>query len=169
MTKEKILAEATLCFFIRGEEVLLAKKLRKIGVGCWNGYGGGIKQKDKDLTAAAIRECREECGVKITRENMKKVSIMDFHIITSDNKKFVCRVHIFLVTKWKGNPRETEEMSQPTWFKITDLPLKEMMPADPFWIPQALCGAIFTGKASYGPYQKQLVKPVVLHLVDRLS
>ena len=42
MQEEKVSLNATLCYPIRDNKILLVLKAQKIGQGCWNGYGGGI-------------------------------------------------------------------------------------------------------------------------------
>ena len=61
MTKEeeKILYDAVLVFFVKDGKVLLPTKMKKIGKGKLNGYGGGI-EKDETPITAAIREVEEE-------------------------------------------------------------------------------------------------------------
>ncbi|MDO8590568.1 MAG: 8-oxo-dGTP diphosphatase [bacterium] len=54
----------TLCFLIRGNEVLLAMKKRGFGVGKFNGVGGKVSSGEAVLEAM-IREAEEEIGVKI--------------------------------------------------------------------------------------------------------
>jgi hypothetical protein len=39
MKKEKVLSRATVCFLTKEDKILLGMKTRKIGAGCWNGYG----------------------------------------------------------------------------------------------------------------------------------
>lgn len=64
MEKEKVLFNATLVFVENTEgKVLLGVKARKIGAGCWNGYGGGIEPNETP-EQSALRELDEESGIK---------------------------------------------------------------------------------------------------------
>ena len=45
LRKKKIVA--TLVFPVKGDEVLLVRKTKKIGVGLWNGFGGGVERGSK--------------------------------------------------------------------------------------------------------------------------
>ncbi len=166
---EKVLFRATICFLKKGNEVLLAKKTRKIGAGKWNGYGGGIDQDETPLQSAK-RELQEECGIDINTEKTKQVAIVDFYNTKEDGEKFCCRCDIFIITDWVGEIKETDEMITPTWFPITDLPLEEMMPADPDWVPLAIDDSIglFKANAYYGPRQSHLIKKTEIQFVDEL-
>lgn len=163
--KEKMLLEATLGFLAKDSYVWLAMKTKKIGAGCWNGYGGGIESTDKNIIEALAREVKEECGVEIAREAIEKAAIIDFHNTKSDGEIFICKVHIFLVKDWKGEPMKTEEMTTPTKFKITNLPHEKMMPADIEWLPLVLEGKKLIAKYYYGPFQKELTKERKIKLV----
>lgn len=157
---EKVLKDATLCFLLRDSEVLLAIKSRFIGEGCWNGYGGGIEVEDASPEEAALRELEQESGIRGSLDSLNKIAVVDFHNIKSDGEKFRCRVHTYLLTKWAGEAIETEEMLQPTWFRIDKLPIEEMMLADRFWVPRIFLGEPFFAKAWYGPKQQTLLRDV---------
>lgn len=163
--EEKVLLEATVCFLHKENEILLAMKTRKIGEGCWNGYGGGVEKGEKVIDAAA-RELEEESGVSTTPQNLNKIAVVDFHNTKSDDSTFVCRVHFYLVDEWTGSAKETEEMVNPTWFEINNLPLDQMMPADKVWLPIALSGKKIMAKACLGPFQKKLLRDVEIKYID---
>ncbi len=164
MREEKVLLEATRCYLIRGEKVLLALKMKKIGAGFWNGYGGGIEPGENPQNTA-IRELWEEAGIVTTTESLKKVAIVDFHNTKTDGTTFTCRVHVYVTRFWSGEPKATDEMATPTWFDLSKLPIDQMMPADRFWLPLALSGKRILAKASYGPFQKTLLEDVAIQEV----
>jgi ADP-ribose pyrophosphatase YjhB (NUDIX family) len=167
MQEEKVLFNATLCYLVKENKVLLAIKAKKIGQGCWNGYGGGI-DGDETPEQSVIRELFEESDIKTSIEHLSKVAIVDFHNTKSDNSIFSCRVHVYFVNAWKGEAKETEEMLQPTWFNKNNLPLDKMMPADKFWLPEVLAGKKIIAQAHYGPFQKTLLKEVKINYVESL-
>lgn len=167
MREEKVLTDATVCFLIKDDKVLLAMKADKIGKGCWNGYGGGI-DGDESPEQSIVRELKEESCVDVFAEFLEKVAIVDAHNTKSDGTKFVCRVHIYLARKWSGEPVETTEMLTPTWFEIDNLPSK-MMLADKVWIPRVLAGEKVLVEAHYGPHQETLLSDVVVKQVASLS
>lgn len=159
--EEKILNDATICFLIRDGKVLLAMKTEKIGVGCLNGYGGGIEPGETP-EQCAIRELEEECSIRTLKDGIEKVAIMKFRNRTSDGFEFICTCHIFLIRKWKGEPKSSETMTDPTWFPVENLPIDKMMPADRLWLPPLLAGRKIIGMATYGPFQKELIGGVEL-------
>lgn len=129
--------QATLCFLIDGEKVLLAMKKRGFGVGLWNGVGGKVAQGET-IESAAQREASEEIGIKIIEA--KKAGLIHFYFPEDPKKKdWNQDVHVFLVTKWEGQPQETEEM-RPEWFGISEVPFGEMWSDDPHWLPRILAG-----------------------------
>ncbi len=164
MKKEKVLLNAVIAYLVKDNEVLLAMKTKKIGEGCWNGYGGGIEAGESAVDAV-VRELKEESGALAQPEHLQKIAVVDFHNTKSDGTKFICRCHVFTTKEWTGEIKETDEMANPTWFKINELPLDRMMPADRYWLPRALLGTKIIAKAEYGPFQKELLSDVVLQEV----
>ncbi len=165
--EEKVLFKATVVIPIRDGQVLLAIKTRKIGAGCWNGYGGGVEEGETTLECAT-RELKDESGLIASKEDLEKVAIADFHNEKIDGSIFVCRVHFYLWKKWEGFPKETEEMINPTPFNINDLPLKGMMPADREFIPLILKNEKLLVEAHYTPFQKKLKGKVKIKRVKFL-
>jgi 8-oxo-dGTP pyrophosphatase MutT (NUDIX family) len=168
MQEEKILLNATLCFPIKDGKVLLGLKAKKIGQGRWNGYGGGIDGEETP-EQSILRELAEEAKITASADSLEKVAIVDFHNTNSDGFAFTCRVHVYFVSQWEGEPQETEEMLKPTWFKKDSLPLDGMMPADREWLPVVLTGKKIIAEAYYAPFQKILLGKVRLHYVDSFS
>ncbi|KKU79037.1 MAG: Hydrolase [Parcubacteria group bacterium GW2011_GWA2_47_7] len=166
--EEKVLHLATVVFPVHGKEILLARKTRKIGAGCWNGYGGGPNEGE-GLLDAAVRELEEESGIRAFASDLTKIAVIDFHNTKTDGTTFVARVHFYTVSSWKGEPQSTDEMTDPTWFPVGGLPLDEMMPADSVFLPVALSGKKIIGSAHYGPFQKELLGPVTFSEVDEFT
>lgn len=164
MEEEKTLLNATLCFLVKSGKVLLGFKTEKIGKDCWNGYGGGINDGETPKQAA-LRELEEESGVIVLPEFLEKTAIIDFHNTKSDGSVFICRVHVYLASKWTGEPQATNEMTNPMWFDVSQLPDK-MMPADKEWLPIVLSGKKIMATAKLGPFQKTLLGKVELQRVD---
>lgn len=159
MNEEKTFGEATVVFPMREGKVLLARKTRKIGAGCWNGYGG-VPNKGESLPECAVRELFEESGLRGATCDLQKIAIMDFHNTKSDGSSFVARVHFYTLRSWEGEYHETVEMADPTWFPIDSLPLDAMMPADRVYLPGALAGNKLIGTARYTPFQRELIGAV---------
>lgn len=162
--EEKTLTNAVVVFPERGTKIMLARKTRKIGAGCLNGYGGGI-DGDENSEEAALRELYEESGLRASLEGLQKIAVVDFHNQKSDGSLFTCRVHMYLASDWTGALKETEEMQEPAWYEKTALPLDRMMPADREWLPLALAGTKVQAEAWYGPFQKELLRPTIVREV----
>jgi len=168
MQEEKILLNATLCFPIRDGKVLLGLKAKKIGQGRWNGYGGGIDGEETP-EQSILRELLEEAKIEALPNSLEKVAIVDFHNNNSDGVAFICRVYVYFVYQWEGEPQETEEMLTPTWYGKDALPLDGMMLADREWLPVVLAGKKIIAEAHYGPFQKTLLGKVQLRCVNSFS
>ena len=167
MQQEKVLLSATLGFLVKDNNVLLAIKTKKIGQGCWNGYGGGIEQESSE--ESILRELAEEAKIEVAKHSLEKVAVIDFHNTKTDGTTFTCKVHVYLVYEWVGEVQPTDEMAIPTWFEKTRLPLENMMLADKVWLPVVLAGKKIIAQASYGPFQRTLLGEVEITHVDSLS
>lgn len=129
----------TTLLFLRTEtQLLLAMKKRGFGQGKWNGVGGKAEAGETP-EQAAIRECQEE--ISVTPTNLQLVGAL--HFFDLPDVEHYC--HVFVATKWEGEPCETEEM-RPQWFDISDIPYDTMWPDDRLWLPELLQGNTFQGK-----------------------
>lgn len=128
------LRQATLCFLIKDDQVLLAMKKRGFGVGRWNGVGGK-PDSGETIEQTAIRETQEE--IEVTPKDMELVAVLDFYFL--NKPELSQQVVAYLSKDWDGEPRETEEM-RPQWYKRDGLPFDAMWPDDDFWIPFVLKG-----------------------------
>jgi NADH pyrophosphatase NudC (nudix superfamily) len=130
----------TVLFLVRGKEnkveVCLAKKKKKIGIDCYNGYGGKVK-KGENPKAASARELWEEAEVSVYQENIKEAG--EIRWCTREGR-LAGLCHIHRVTFWIGVPKETEEMGEPQWFSPDNLPTPLVHPNDAEWIPQVTRG-----------------------------
>jgi 8-oxo-dGTP diphosphatase len=128
--------ETTLCYLIKGENVLLAMKKRGLGVGKWNGIGGKVK-KGESVKESAIREIKEEIDVEVVAEDLEEVGTLEFHYL--HNPDWDSFSHVFKITRWAGDPVESEEM-RPQWYRHEEIPFSEMWADDPHWLPLMLGG-----------------------------
>ena len=164
---------ATLVFLVRGEgeerEILLAKKVRKLVVGCLTGFGGSINKRETPRKGIT-RELGKESGLEATRGNFEFVGVMQFHNQREDGSEFFVRVFIFFLYKWRGRPKlKKDEMVSPKWYRANRLPYAQMPPADVFWIPYILAGKKIKGKAWYGPDQRTMLRTPEVKIVKSLS
>lgn len=167
METEKTLLHAVLVYLEENEQVLLPTKVRKIGAGCRNGYGGG-KEEGQTSIEAVVEETKDESGGKnnpddptrgitIDPQSLQKVALLICHNTKSDNTTFVCEVEVYRATKWEGVAEDTDEMRDAQWFSVHDLPIEDLMLADKVWLPRMYSTdkkLIVT--AHYGPFQKTL-------------
>ena len=130
--------QLTLCLIHQDSKLLLGLKKRGFGQGRWNGFGGKLNEKET-IEEAAKRELKEESGIYAHELEKRGVIVFEFQDDQED-----LEVHIFHVTKFEGEPTESEEM-KPEWFNIQDIPFKQMWADDKHWFPLFLEGKKFKG------------------------
>jgi 8-oxo-dGTP diphosphatase / 2-hydroxy-dATP diphosphatase len=124
----------SLLFIVDSGKVLLGKKKVRFGAGYWNGFGGGVEEGES-IEQSACRETKEECGLVVSPNDLKKVAHINF--IFDDKREYDHDVYVFITNTYSGTPTETEEMA-PAWHDINNLPLTDMWPADNRWVPLVL-------------------------------
>lgn len=124
----------SLLFILNGEKVLLGKKKVRFGAGYWNGFGGGVEEGES-IEQSAVRETKEECGLTVSVHDLTKVAHIQFNF--EEKPDYNHDVHVFVTNKFSGEPIETEEM-EPQWHELKNIPLHEMWPSDPCWVPLVL-------------------------------
>lgn len=147
---------ATLCFLIRPSppsEILLGFKKVGFGAGKYNGFGGKI-EPGETVVNAAIREVREEIGIKLFEENLQEVAHLTF-VFPSD-PTLDHDVSVFLVAAWEGTPVESAEM-KPYWFALDDIPFGQMWQDDILWLPRVLAGERIRGYFTFGEDNEAVV------------
>ena len=127
--------EMTLAYFIKGDQILLPLKKKKIGIGKHNGVGGKLKENETHEDAM-IRECIEEVGLRPTK--YEYVAEVSFNQLVDDNRT-VAIVHVYICRSWDGELIETDEM-KPHWFDINNIPYDKTMDDDKYWLPLVLDG-----------------------------
>jgi len=128
---------ASLCFVLRGGEILMIRKKRGLGAGKINAPGGRLEPGESALEAA-IRETKEEVGV--TPVSLTQGGELHFQFV--DGLALHCSV--FLAEGYLGEPVETEE-AIPIWMKCSAIPYHEMWEDDIHWLPGLLAGRKFRG------------------------
>lgn len=138
------MALCTLVFLRRDDQILLAMKKRGFGEGRWNGVGGKV-DAGETITQAMIRETQEE--ISVTPVDYEQIAVLDF-TIDADTKPWQQEVHVFMCTKWSGEPTESEEMA-PQWYALGDIPYDDMWQDDEIWLAQVLKGKKLRGAFSF--------------------
>ena len=105
--------ETTLLLLRKDDQILLAMKKRRFGVGKYNGVGGKL-QESETPEMAMLRETKEEINVVPTKYE-KDVKGEKTNLI----------FHLYIAIEWEGTPNESEEM-KPQWFSISDIPYDSM-------------------------------------------
>lgn len=146
---------ATLLFYRRENEILLAMKKRGFGEGRWNGVGGKV-EKDESIEEALVRESQEEIGV--APNSLGKVALLNF---TFPDGSPDWEVHVYFSDKYDGEPTETEEM-KPKWFDINNIPYEQMWEDDIYWLPLVIDGKKIEGKFAFDNEDKLLKDSIVI-------
>lgn len=141
--------EATLCLLIRKAEagaILLGLKKKGFGAGKYVGFGGKIEDGESVL-AAAMREVREETGLRVSEEDLEPVAELWFRFPA--RPEWNHRVHVFVAQRWQGSPQESPEM-KPAWFALDELPWAQMWDDTAYWLPLVLAGQHLRVSFIYG-------------------
>ncbi|WIV68592.1 8-oxo-dGTP diphosphatase [Natrialbaceae archaeon AArc-T1-2] len=129
--------EATLCFVVRDDEVLLIEKRRGLGEGWYNGPGGKLETGETPRECAR-REVREEVGLEVTE--LEKAGELTFYLDGDAHT----HCHVFRTDSFAGEPTPSTE-ARPEWVPIEDVPYEQMWEDDRLWLPGVLDGRTVTG------------------------
>jgi len=151
LKKQKSLPEAGVVF-VKDENgrYFLAEKVigrdeneEKIGEGRLNGLGGGrnLKETQKE---AIIREALEEYGFILHKKSIHLKAIVFCCNEKNDGSVFICKLYVFVATKWKGIISASDEMINGEWFLKEDVPYDQMIVTDKDWLP-----FVFDGESLY--------------------
>ena len=129
---------ATLVFVIRDGKVLLIDKKTGIGKGKINGPGGKLEDGESP-EECAVRECREELGIRVS----------DLQYCGQHRFQFVdglsIHVWVYRTFDFEGVPTESAE-ARPMWVPLDDIPFERMWEDDGIWFPMLLRGERFRGR-----------------------
>ena len=124
---------ATLVYLVRGDLVLLIRKLRGHGAGKINAPGGRI-EAGESVEACAIREVDEEVGIRVQSLDLR--ALLRYH---DPAERFAMAGFAFISSDFLGNPSRTWE-ADPFWCRIDEIPYDEMWENDRIWLPRVLRG-----------------------------
>lgn len=106
-----------------GRKQVLLQRRRNTGFadGLWDFSCAGHVEKGENMTAAAVREAKEELGVTVAAENLQ------FAVLIHKCDKLCNLVYYnayFVCAEFDGEPtiREPEKCSELKWVDIDDLP-----------------------------------------------
>jgi 8-oxo-dGTP diphosphatase len=111
--------------YLRRDEQVLLQRRQNTGYmdGMWVAGAAGHVELGETAGQAAIREAREELGIRLDPEHMQPATIMQRTDGTSDPCEQ--RADWFFVAEvWSGTPvvREPHKCAEVAWFALTDLP-----------------------------------------------
>jgi 8-oxo-dGTP pyrophosphatase MutT (NUDIX family) len=135
--------QATICYCVKDDTVLLGMKKSGFGKGKWNGFGGKVDPGETNEEAAA-RELFEESSLATDPSSLEKIAQIKFYF--GEKPKFEC--HAYIARTWTGEPEETQEMA-PQWFLVDDIPLSDMWVTDSVWLLAALRGDHVRGEMRF--------------------
>ena len=121
-------------FLLTESSILLGLKKRGFGSGKWNGFGGKILP-DEQPELAAVREIQEESELVVAPSDLEVMGEVNFYFAGV----YVFQVFVFLVRKWPGQEKETEEM-RPERLSLSAIPYEQMWVSDSKWLPLVLSG-----------------------------
>jgi len=153
------LVNASLCFPIgRSGRVLMGRKTRVIGVGLFNGPGGGIEDGET-VDEGTVREVHQEVGITVNPKKLQRRAIVRCNNFKKDGAPFVCKLYVSIAPEWEGAATPSDELVDLVWFLPQQLPLAQMMAGDQSWVPQVLQGKTFTAEVWYAPGMQRLAQP----------
>jgi len=145
--------EATLCYLLKDNKILLGYKKEGFGKSNYNGFGGKVKPHET-IEEASLREVNEEIGVTATLQDLTKVGKLTFYFPHKPEWNQI--VHIYLLRKWNGIPQESNEMI-PKWFDTSNIPYNQMWPDDLYWLPLVLKGKGIEASFTFSPDHKSVL------------
>src|SRR5271157_1103066 len=117
--------DATLCFIINNDEVLLLLKAEgRFGGGLWNGLGGKLGRDETPLECVR-REVAEESGLHLV--DLKRHGTLKFRFGEDVERDWV--VHVFSSRGFRGELRPSDE-GELRWFALRDIPYDHMWEDD---------------------------------------
>jgi len=128
--------EATLCFLIRAEAILLGLKKVGFGAGKYGGFGGKVEAGETP-EMAAVREMAEETGIKVAAADLQRVGHLTF--LFPYRPEWSQVVHVFLARAWDGQAVESAE-ARPVWCPLSAIPYARMWQDSAYWLPRILAG-----------------------------
>ena len=125
----------TITFLVTPTTVWLAKKKKNTGADYYCGYGDKAEDNET-IIQSAIREINDRSSVLVSPRDLRHMTVIDFYV---EDTHLFCG-HIFVATRWIGNPIETEEMGPPKEFSRSRPPTP-MLPGDELWAPTVIMGS----------------------------
>lgn len=130
------ITQAVSVYLLRNDKILLGERKSKLGNGIYSAIGGKL-EKGENYKQAAVRELKEEIGVRIKQKDLIKFAVFDFYFL--DKTSWNQRVVMYFCRDWKGKIKESNEMI-PRWFSLDKIPYQKMWDDSRYYLPFALEG-----------------------------
>lgn len=142
-------------FLIRGNRILLGKKIKKggLGEGYYLGIGGKV-ESGESFEQAVIRETKEEIGVDV-RSLEPRGAVYFYFPNKAPKEKWNFEVRLYTSEEWGGEPCESQEMV-PEWFERSAIPFHTMWDDSRFWLPYILEGKSIEAHAMFDPASEKV-------------
>lgn len=120
--------QIAVCFLIKNGKVLLLRVHYSEGNEIWNGVSGWVEE-DETPEQGIIREIKEEIGVDVKEEDLKR------SYETNGKIPFTA----FTVSKWRGKPKCGEEsIREVKGFNFNEISYEQMIADNKDWLPKIL-------------------------------
>ncbi|MFA6005536.1 MAG: 8-oxo-dGTP diphosphatase [Patescibacteria group bacterium] len=126
--------KATVVFLVTEDKILLGFKKIGFGKGNWTGIGGKAEEGET-IEDAAKRELYEE--TEVTTSELVDCGVVNFYFPHIEDEIWNQEVHVYLIKKWNGEPKETKEI-KPQWFEKHKIPYTTMWDDAHYWLPMVL-------------------------------
>lgn len=119
---QQIVSRAVVVGLIRGGDVLMLQRVNEAiwEAGSWQ-QPGGMVEGGEAIYEAAIREVREEVGVKVQSTDLKFLGVARYRESTGRDVS----VYFFASEKWLGDPKnmELDKHMAIDWFPTNNMPV----------------------------------------------
>ena len=106
---------ATLVYAIRGDEVLLHRRVKDPNKGLWVAPGGKLEPTESP-TECALREMREETGLSLEDPMLRGVMVE-----VSPRPDYQWITFIFAATRWTGELAPADGIGEFRWVRIPEV------------------------------------------------
>ncbi|TDN46151.1 8-oxo-dGTP diphosphatase [Curtobacterium flaccumfaciens] len=129
-----------------GPQVLLGEKRRGLGTGRLVGPGGK-REPGESAIETAVREVREEVGLRIEAADLEARGTLDYRFPYRPSWSQVSDV--FVCRRWQGTPSGSDEL-EPRWIPVDAVPYDAMWDDARYWLPGVLAGGSVQARFTFG-------------------